>query len=372
MKILLCTPYKRGPEYVFGGMVMWGANILRYAASMKNAGIKIIPVSFDRTNFVPEGLSRISRIVIGIKELSRPIIKAALLMKRHKVDCIHICTSASMSFLKDIVLLKIACKYKIKSIVHFHYGRTPEVLKTTGWENYMLKKVMKLADKVITMNSCSYNALKIAGYTNVVNIPNPLSMEIVQLVKNMEGRYKRIPNRILYVGHIIQTKGVYELIEACSKIRGIELRLVGRVTDMQKNELRKLAGENVDNWCHFIGEINHNQVLEEFFQAGLFVFPSYAEGFPNVILEAMACGCPIASSAVGAIPEILDIAGDACGVCYEPRQASEVENAILTLIFDENRKSFLATKAKQRVYNKYTMPDVWRQLVEMWKSELYV
>ena len=119
----------------------------------------------------------------------------------------------------------------------------------------------------------------------------------------------------------------------------------------------------------FVGEVTHDDVIREFFQADMFVFPSYTEGFPNVIMEAMACGCPIVSSDVGAIPEMLDMDGDPCGICFKPQSADEVNYAIKSLIDNKDLKSSFAAKAKARVNNLYAMPKVWEKMVSIWRNE---
>lgn len=370
IKVLFCSPYRQEYGYVQGGMAVWGANILNYANRLKNPEVELVPISFDRKFYIGNNISLVKRIVLGIKELYYSVKEAECIMKTGTIDCVHICSSASLSLFKDIFLLIKAKQYGVKSYIHFHFGRIPLILERGGWEKFLLKQVITLSDGVITMTECSFKALRECGFVNVKNLPNPLSLEIIQKIEKLKGKYIRIPNRILYVGHVTRTKGVWELVEACSKIGGIDLRIVGRITDEQKVELRQVAGNGADKWCHFVGEISHDRVLEEFQQAGLFVFPSYSEGFPNVILEAMASGCPIAASNVGAIPEILDIYGDACGLCFLSRNILEVEKSIRSLIFNEQEKKKIAVKASKRVHEKYAMPIVWQQMVEIWRSNL--
>lgn len=369
-KILFCSPYKQEHGYVQGGMAVWGANILNYANRLKNPEAKLVPISFDRKFYIGINIGLVKRIVLGIRELYKSVKEAECIMETGSIDCVHICSSASLSLFKDLYLLKKAKQQGVKSFIHFHFGRIPIILERGGWEKFLLKQVIDLSDGVITMNEYSFKALRKYGFVNVWNLPNPLSLEIIQKIETLKGKYIRIPNRILYVGHVTRAKGVWELVEACSNIGGIDLIIVGRITDEQKVELCQLAGNGADKWCHFLGEITHDRVLEEFQQAGLFVFPSYSEGFPNVILEAMASGCPIAASNVGAIPEILDINGDACGLCFPSRNILEVEKSIRSLIFNEQEKKKFAAKASRRVHEKYAMPIVWRQMVEIWRSNL--
>jgi glycosyltransferase involved in cell wall biosynthesis len=170
---------------------------------------------------------------------------------------------------------------------------------------------------------------------------------------------------------VIKTKGVYELVEACSQIPNIELRIVGKCSHDVEMNLKEIACKKSDcEWLSIIGEVEHDTVLVEMLQADMFVFPSYTEGFPNVILEAMACSCPIVASNVGAIPEMLNIGKDPCGVCFLPRSEEEVYKAIVSVVDNEQMKSNFAKKAKERVFSNYTIPVVWQQLTDIWRNNI--
>ena len=140
------------------------------------------------------------------------------------------------------------------------------------------------------------------GFTNVYKVPNPLSQELESEIRSMAPAVKRLPRRILFVGHVLPSKGVYELVNACSGINDIELRVVGRVEDKVKDELQSLASVSAGKWLNILGEKSQEEVLHEMLSCEIFVLPSYTEGFPNVIIEAMACGAPIIATGVGAIP----------------------------------------------------------------------
>lgn len=208
------------------------------------------------------------------------------------------------------------------------------------------------------------------GFNHVAYLPNPLGMSALKAVSDGEGKYERVPRRLLYCGHVVVTKGVMELVEGSRQIPNIELRIVGRCTLEIKEQMQAIARKSNEDisWLNFVGEVTHEDVIREFFQADMFVFPSYSEGFPNVILEAMACGCPIVSSDVGAIPEMLDVDGKACGVCFKPKSADEVLEAVKSVIDDSGLKQKLAANAKERVNNMYSIPMVWKQMVKIWKQ----
>ena len=100
--------------------------------------------------------------------------------------------------------------------------------------------------------------------------------------------------------------------------------------------------------------------------ANIFAFPSYTEGFPNVILEATVCGCAIASSSVGAIPEMLDVNNKPCGICYKPQSIDDVRDSIIHLLSDGDLCENYSQQAMCRAYSEYSMQNVWQRLINIW------
>lgn len=372
MKVLFCSPYLDTHGVVSGGLNQWGRYIFSYYNEYGKGDVQLIPSSFDRYIYLSSGdVPFWMRIYSGIKEQSAAVRKAKKQMKQERPDVVHICTSAEFGLIKDLLLIKAAKKIGAKTAIHLHFGRTPDLLKNNNWESRLFRKVISSCDVAIAMNQPTLEALTSHGYENARYLPNPLSLSIINQVKALDGTISRQTNRILYVGHVARTKGVYELVEACSKLQGIQLRIVGKCSHEDKENLLKIAHSNgKSEWIEFVGEISHDQVLKEFFEAGVFAFPSYSEGFPNVILEAMACGCPIASSNVGAIPEMLNIEGTPCGLCYETKSSEEVLRTLLNLMHDEKQKNLLSNRAKARVNSMYAIPKVWEQMLNIWRSLL--
>ena len=369
MKVLLCSPYSESDQCVKGGINTWGRNILSYNAESNNKGISLLPISFDRTYDRSGGDSFITRLLLALIDYYKPVKSAVKAIRHDSPDVIHVCTSAGYGLLRDLFLLKRAKRYGVKSAVHFHFGRIPELYKQNNWEWKLISRIVRLCDIAIVMDRFSERVMVNAGFTNVKYLPNPVGMDTMCQINKLRNDHRPIPNRLLFAGHVLKTKGVVELVQACKRISGINLRIVGKCTPEMKYELEQIASEKAEGkWLSITGEVNHYEVLREILQADLFVFPSYTEGFPNVILEAMACGCPIVSSDVGAIPEMLDIQGNPCGICFKPQSEDEVYTSIMHVLSDPAKKKSYSTKGRERVLNMYDMPNVWQQLVSIWSS----
>lgn len=369
MKLLLCSPYLQLPGIIPGGINVWANNILKYRETVES-DINVIPVSFDRRNYVSVDSNIVKRMYLGVKEYFSAIKDAIGKMDSEKPELMHVCTSASISLTKDIILVNAARKRHIKSIVHFHFGRIQELARKQNWEWKLVKRIVQTADAIVTMDMKSYQTLTGLGYKNIHYCPNPLSMAVMSQIQKEKSIVERIPGKLLFVGHVLPSKGVYELMNACKQFDGIELHIIGKAEEPVRSELLQMASEkDGGTWLKMRGEIPHDEVLREMMSAVAFVFPSYTEGFPNVILEAMACGCPIVTTTVGAIPEMLDIEhGFNHGICVEPQNAHAFAEGLRKMISDLSYASACAEKAEKRVNEMYAVPVVWEQLSNIWRN----
>ena len=370
MRVLLCSPYLQNPGLILGGINMWAHNLLQYRETI-DSDVEIVPASFDRRNYVSVDSNVLKRISLGIKVYSVAIREAKKKMDNNNIDVVHICTSASISLTKDLLVLRAARKRNIRTVLHLHFGRTPELYKKKNWEWFLLKKAAGIADAVLTMDKQSYQVLKELNF-NVFYCPNPLSIDISNQIDQEKDSIKRIPGKVVFVGHVLPSKGVFELVEASAQQDNIKLDVIGKVEEPIKSELIQIASQrNSGAWLTFRGEISHKEVIRELLSASLFAFPSYTEGFPNVILEAMACGTPIVTTKVGAIPEMLDIeSGINYGLCVEPKDVLAFSDAMKSFLKNPEYAYDCAAKAQQRVNDLYACPIVWNKLVDVWKYSL--
>lgn len=366
MRVLLCTPYLQDKRYVKGGINVWGKNLSDYYQLFSN-DVLIDFVSYDRIFDNQENTPFFSRAYHGLKDYWNSIkITKKKLNKEGPYDVLHLCTSAQLGLIKDYVVINEAHKHGAKVVLHLHFGRVPEFFVKKNWESILFKKVIKMADAVVAIDSTSHSTLLKEGYSHSFYLPNPLSLSIIQQIENRKPLIKQIPGKILFVGHVSIAKGVFELVEACKGIDNIELHIVGTAREEIKEQLvKKSFDRNNGEWLKIRGGIPHEEVIQEMLSCEVFVLPSYTEGFPNVILESMACGCAIVATNVGAIPEMLQ---NDCGIIVNPKNVQELRNAINIILQDKEFASNCRTNAKNRVYKEYTMPIVWNRMVEIWKS----
>ena len=369
MKVLLCTPYVGLSPANPGGIAIWARNIENYYNSL-NSDVELEIFPMDRKHESGD-LTLIPRLWYGIKEYYPTVNRFRRHIKRHRYDVIHICSSAQIGLVRDLLIVNIARTEHIPVVVHFHFGRMPELFKVRNWEYKLIRTVVKRATKAVVMDRKSLETLTDHNYTNAVNLPNPLSDKILTQIRTIQNGFtiEREKRKLLYAGHVIPTKGVYELIEACAQIPDIKLLVIGEYLEDIKIKLVDLAvaKSGSSNWLEFTGPVKHERVIQEMMNSAIFVLPTYTEGFPNVILECMASGCPIITTPVGAIPDMLQFdSSQACGACVDVKDVQGLKNTIERQLNNYDSALLMAEKAKQRVIDNYSMPSVWKQLVSIW------
>lgn len=361
INVLLCSPKVDG----VGGISRWTGHVLNYYQNITEKKINII---FYKTNkqIIYSNTPLLIRLIIGIVSYVPFIIGLLKQLRINKIHIVHLSSSASLGLIRDYIVLKIARKKGVKSVIHFHFGRFPEIYKLRNWEYKLIDKVINLANKVIVLDNQSYNTLSKFGYSNVELIPNPLSPIIQEYIHNHQSTIRE-ERKILFAGHVVETKGIFELINSCKEIPNIKVKIIGHINDSMKSKIITIAGDSCDKWLDIAGEKNFETTIKEMLSAGIFILPSYTEGFPNVIVESMACGCPIVTTKVGAVPEMLDIEnGENYGLCVEPKNVTQLKEAILRMLNDREFALLCGLNAKKRVNDLYSMPTIWKKLESIW------
>jgi len=137
---------------------------------------------------------------------------------------------------------------------------------------------------------------------------------------------------VVYIGRMDVRKGLLELIEAAAllhpKRAKLHVYMVGEGTDRSLIE-SEIQANNAGNYIHALHECSFDDVAVWMTAADLVTLPSYMEGCPNVVLEALASGRPVVATKVGGIPEIMNCE---CGELVLPRDSGALAQALASVL----------------------------------------
>jgi glycosyltransferase involved in cell wall biosynthesis len=362
IKVLLVSPYSKKKV---GGIGTWSKNIIDYVReNNEDVNLKFQNTAvWFKSNLEPNILMH---LLIGIIDTSFIIIRLFFNLLSFKPDVVHYTSSAAFALYKDNLALFIVKKiFKKRFIIHWHFGRIPVLVRKKNREFKLLLNVIRHSTISIVIDLESYNSLRKLGIKNVVFIPNPISERLKQFALLPKLTNVIEQGTVVFVGHIIKTKGVFELVNVCSMSNVVKkLLMIGPVTDKVKNHLLNIATtNNKTNKIEFKGELKREDVFPFLKSANLICLPSYSEGFPNVLLEAMAIGCPIVATSVGAIPYML---ADGVGLCIELKNNEQLKKAIEKVILDKEFANNMIIKSKNKVLSEYTLDIVLPQYYNLW------
>ena len=358
LRVCLIAPLP--PPY--GGISHWTKMILDYAKEKRDVNLEVI-------NTAPRGravynLNIPLRIMLGVVQLLRESLQLMRRLARKQVDVVHLTTSGNLSVVRDFVISNLARFFCVKFVYHIRFGRIPEIAVANTIEWRFILSVMRAAAHVIVIDPDTCTAVQLfAKDVKVTLLPNCVDQNLLASYSKLETGEKVV----LFVGWAVSTKGIGELLEAWSTLdpRGWVLRIVGP-SDFKYRE--ELLSRFRPNNCEFLGELAHEQAMGHMASCELLVLPSHSEGFPNVVLEAMALGRPILATNVGAIPDML---AEGAGVVVESKSVDALVIALDSLMRDSKKRKSMARIAYSKAKRHYTIDVVFKSYVRVWQNSLF-
>ena len=264
--------------------------------------------------------------------------------------------TATQMLLKNIVQ-KICKRYKIKTILHCHYGCISEDVNSKRLIGYLVRKAMSIYDQVWVLDQKSYDVLK--------RIPNlkdkiyltPNSIDITTPLDAEPKKYERVA----FIGNVLPTKGVLELVEAINNTTA-HLDIIGPVSNEMQEEVRKVAGANMGNRIILHGRLSNEDAVEFMKSIDIVALPTYysSEAFPISILEAMSLSKLVISCPRAAIPDMLtSLDGTLCGILVEPKSVRAIVDAITWCQSHPYEADKMCVNAYSKVFSSYRKEVVY-------------
>lgn len=356
-------------------------------------------------SFPPEG----KKIVGGIEKSSRLLIKSKY-FKEFKI--IKFDTSQISNPPPNLLIrLPMAIIRIIKFILNIIFRRPNSALIfcSDGWSAFE-KGVMVIICKIFSVNSFIFpragnliiqtrgnivfreiikflftksNIFLCQGPTWYNYAVNDLYMDksMVVIINNwtatkeiIEVGEKRVINNkvkslnILYVGWLEKQKGINELIYSCEELiadYNIKIKLIGDGS-LRSHVESYIIEKDIKHHFSILGWLNDEQIISNLNKADIFVLPSWHEGMPNALIEALASGLPTISSSVGIISDY--IIDNYNGILVNPKNQLNLKKAIEKTINDVNLRKKLSKNGFDLAKNLFSEDVSLKKLSDIIKE----
>jgi glycosyltransferase involved in cell wall biosynthesis len=177
---------------------------------------------------------------------------------------------------------------------------------------------------------------------------------------------ERTTPHVVFVSNLIERKGVLELVSAVERLSDrasgdFEVTIAG--DGPLSASVERLADEYDEvTYLGYVSEERKRTLLRD---GSIYVLPTYAEGLPIALLEGMAGGNAVVSTAVGSIPEVID---ECNGILVEPGEVDELADALAELITDRHRRARMAERNRELIETRYSWDRVRTELVNAYRS----
>jgi teichuronic acid biosynthesis glycosyltransferase TuaC len=296
---------------------------------------------------------KISTIFLGEWNSVRAIYRCLPIIKDFNPDFCYAHFLFHSGYVANIISKKLGIKYFLSlgesSFDKYHYRSNTKILNT-----------LKSADKIFTVSNAIKNELNDLWSINsdkIVHIPNGIDLsKFYRLEKRIAKEKIGLKNNkptVIFVGHFIERKGPDRILRA----------IVNNNIDVNIIFAGSGSIELNDKRIFFKGKIFHDQLVFYLNAADIFILPTLAEGMPNAIIEAMACGLPIISSDLGFNHEFLN---NKCSILVDPQDINTLGLKINEILKDKNRL-FNMSKESTRLSKQYSLDHRVDKILNLFK-----
>ena len=340
-------------EYSIQSMV-----ITRKIKNEKKVPLEVIEIDFPQYRFI-------GGFIFTLKSVSK-IIKS-----RNKIETILL---QRPFILSQAIFALISRSIGLRTISVIH-GRYPAFKSRLGFKLTRLieRFTFHLSNSVVFVDK---RGMQLRNYKAGILIENGVN---VQHFRSSDETRKRIRKElkiqdedlnIIFVGRVSYDKGIYELINAISVINNkdgdnLKALIIGPIVENEEKKIAQLIKDNnLEDKILFLGMVD--DVQPYYCAADLFVLPSYEEGLPLVLLEAMACGLPVIVSKIGGMPFVVEDHKD--GLLIEPKDTDDLIEKIRWFIKNPEKMGEMGIIGNRKIAEKYSLTRMTRDYVKILKQ----
>ena len=312
---------------------------------------------FEMVHFQAGGEGRAENALARwLRLATSPFTLFATILFRH-ASVVHINTSmVPRAFWRDFAYLLVAKLLRARVVWQVHGGKLPQDFFAAGVATALLRWALGLPDLVAVLARVELEAYKrFVPRQRVAAMPNAIDCAPYAMVPTVRSSEDH-PLRLVYIGRIAREKGLYETLQALRLAAelGVDARLTVAGQGAEEARLRRYAQAlGIASRVHFAGPVYGADKAQLFAQSDAFVLPSYSEGLPYALLEAMAAGMPVIATPVGAVPDVMSHGMH--GFLVPARDGKALAEAIAAMGTNRDQLTWMSRASRRRVRAAYAI-----------------
>jgi len=340
-----------------GGQLTATTLLVEYA---KEEGIELHIIDTTHNVFPPPSFK------CKIIESKKRISKLISLLKSKNIEGVIIFSASGFSFYEKIVMALIAKMKKSKTLFLIRSGHFIDFSNRSKIIRFFNKKLLTIPTVLGGQGTKWVEFYEDMGVkkNRIELLPNWIRVD--ETLHN-SGNRERVT--FLYAGWIVDKKGVMELFEVIEEnddLKPYIFKFAGGGSRLEELQERK-EKNGLDN-IEFLGWIDPKDMGEQYANCDVFVLPSHAEGFPNVILEALNHELPVISTNVGGIAD--SVIDNHNGFIFEPKDKEKLYEAIKSLATSKEMREEFAKNGKEILRKRHDFHQNCRLIFNVFKREI--
>lgn len=311
---------------------------------------------------------------VSLKKIFRFPSKWFKLFRLLLLDRPHLCyyalSTTGSAFVKDSLMISLLHMFKVKVIYHLHNKGVSKNQNRRLFDS-LYRFVFKGSSAILLSEHLYTDIKKYVPYDKIYICPNGLedkNTNVANKKKSQNGT-----TNILFLSNLIKSKGVFDLLDSCAilsqKDYNFQCLFVGSEGDISKNEFEEYVNRNnISQYVTYLGAKFGHDKYNIYSKADIFVFPTFNDCFPLVLIEAMQFKLPIISTLEGGIPDLVD--QNMNGILISQRNPDTLTGKIEYLIQNPQIATEMGERGRNKYDNNYTVDIFENRIYSILVSEL--
>ncbi len=283
-------------------------------------------------------------------------------------DLLHVHLSSHTSFYRKAALVSMARRMGVPVLLHLNASDLEEFVASSRVHAAAVRRVFDRAAAIaVVSQSWARVVAKLTSNPRIGVVPNPVAVDRFAPAAGNDRPPPATPT-VLFLGRIGERKGTDDLLDAAARVAidhpRVRFVLAGDgELDGARQRARRLG---IEALISLPGWVRGEAKLELLRRADVYALPTFREGLPVALLEAMAAGLPVVSTPVAGIPDAVEDGVN--GFLVPPGDVAALADAIATLLGDQGQRQAMGARNRERARERFDVSVVAAQLEAIYRS----